>query len=139
MSNDPIKDLVDYRLSQARETLQEAEGLFHLSLWRGTINRSYYAMFYAVLALAVLRQQVTSKHSSVMAFFDREFVRTGVFPKDLSQVFHRSFESRQSSDYGETFTVNDEEAQQAVQDAHKFVTAIENYVTSIFPANNTNP
>ncbi len=136
MSNDPVKDLVDYRLSQAHETLQEAEGLFHLSLWRGTINRSYYAMFYAVLALAVMRQQVTSKHSAVMAFFDREFVKTGIFPKDLSLAFHRAFESRQSSDYGEIFTVSDEEAKQAIENAHIFVNAIENHVKSIFPPNN---
>jgi len=136
--SDPVKDLVDYRLSQARETLQEAEGLFHLSLWRGTINRSYYAMFYAVLALAVLRQQVTSKHSAVMAFFDREFVRSGIFPKELSQTFHRAFESRQNNDYGEVFMVSDEEAKQAVRDAQTFVIAVENYIKSIFPPSSSN-
>jgi uncharacterized protein (UPF0332 family) len=64
--SDPVKNLIDYRLSQARETLQEADSLFRLSLWRGTINRSYFAMFYAVLALAVLRQQVTSKHKEAV-------------------------------------------------------------------------
>jgi uncharacterized protein (UPF0332 family) len=75
MLDEHSKKLTDYRLQQAHETLQKAESLCVMSLWRGTINRPYYAMFYAVLALAVLRQQVTSKHSGVLAFFDREFVK----------------------------------------------------------------
>jgi uncharacterized protein len=60
VTDEHTKELAEYRLQQARETLQEAEGLYSMSLWRGTINRAYYAMFYAVLALTVLRQQVTS-------------------------------------------------------------------------------
>ena len=133
MRDDSLADLVKYRLRQASETLQEAESLYQMSFWRGTINRSYYAMFYAVLALAVLRQQVTSKHSGVMAFFDREFVRTGVFPKELSHSFHRAFESRQTNDYGEIFTVTEEEAKQTLEEADTFVSAVKNYLKSAFP------
>ena len=130
MRDDSLADLVKYRLRQASETLQEAESLYQMSFWRGTINRSYYAMFYAVLALAVLRQQVTSKHSGVIAFFDREFVRTGVFPKELSRSFHRAFESRQTNDYGEIFTVTEEEAKQTLEEAGTFVSAVKNYLKS---------
>ena len=132
MMGEHSKELADYRLQQARETLQEAESLFALSFWRGTINRAYYAMFYAVLALAVLRQQVTSKHSGVLAFFDREFVKTGVFPKELSRSFHRAFESRQTNDYGEIFTVSGEEAKLTLEEARNFVSSIENYIQNLF-------
>ncbi len=132
MTDEHRKELADYRLQQARETLQEAEGLFAMSLWRGTINRAYYAMFYAVLALAVLRQQVTSKHSGVLAFFDREFVKTGIFPKELSHSFHRAFESRQTNDYGEIFTLSGEEAKQTLEEARNFVSSIESYIHSKF-------
>ena len=41
MMNEHSKELADYRLQQAYETLQEAEGLCGMSLWRGTINRAY--------------------------------------------------------------------------------------------------
>ncbi len=128
MMDEHLRELADYRLQQALETLQEAEGLFAMSLFRGTINRAYYAMFYAVLALAVLRKQVTSKHSGVLTFFDREFVKTGIFPKELSHSFHRAFESRQTNDYGEIFTVSGDEAKQALEEASYFVSAIESYI-----------
>jgi uncharacterized protein (UPF0332 family) len=38
---------------------------------RASVNRSYYAMFYSVLALLASRQEETSKHSGVIALFNR--------------------------------------------------------------------
>ncbi len=54
--NEEIRQAIRLRVGQARETLEEAEALREHGLWRGVINRSYYAMFYAVLALGVFRQ-----------------------------------------------------------------------------------
>lgn len=68
-------EAVHARMKQARETLQEAEVLFEQDLWRGTINRSYYAMFYAVLALAASREVVISKHTHAISFLDKEFIQ----------------------------------------------------------------
>lgn len=114
MSNDPQRELISYRLQQADESIKEAKTLVQASLYRGAVNRAYYAMFYAVLALVVLKQQVISKHSGIIAFFNREYVRTGVFSKDLSRSLHFAFERRQNSDYGEVFAVDLEEANQAI-------------------------
>jgi len=63
------------------------------------VNRSYYAMFYAVLALLQKISKVPSKHSGVISLFDKEFVKKGVFAKDLSKDFHKAFELRQTVDY----------------------------------------
>jgi uncharacterized protein (UPF0332 family) len=75
------KSAIHARMNQARETLEEAETLFHQDYWRGTINRAYYAMFYAVLALAASEGVAISKHTHAISFLDKEFVRKGVFPK----------------------------------------------------------
>ena len=63
------------------------------------VNRAYYAMFYAVLALLALRKQETSRHAGAISLFDREFVRPGVFSTDLSQWLHRAFQRRLAADY----------------------------------------
>jgi len=131
MSDDPQDELILYRLQQADESLQEAKTLAQNSLWRGAINRAYYAMFYAALALVVQKQQVISKHSGVIAFFDKEFVRNSVFPKELSRYLHFAFERRQNSDYGEIFTVNSEEANQAIIEAGQFVDEIKAYLRKL--------
>lgn len=62
MKPSQILALTRYRFRQSRETLHEAEILMQGQLWRGALNRAYYAMFYSVLALAVTRQVNTSKH-----------------------------------------------------------------------------
>jgi uncharacterized protein (UPF0332 family) len=61
---------------------------------------------YAVMALAIIKNQVISKHSGIISFYDREFVKTGIFPKSTSKIFHLAFDLRQSVDYGELFTVS---------------------------------
>jgi uncharacterized protein (UPF0332 family) len=74
--------LVHYRLGEARETLEEARLLARESRWRGALNRVYYAMFYATLALLAVRQLAASRHSGVIALFHREFVRPGLFARE---------------------------------------------------------
>jgi uncharacterized protein (UPF0332 family) len=49
--NQYISALVSYRLEQAEESLDAASLLLNEGLTRPSLNRSYYAMFYAVLAL----------------------------------------------------------------------------------------
>ena len=131
MKQIPIDQLIEIRLTQAKESLVKSRTLLNSGLLRGAINRSYYAMFYAALALAVLSQEVTSKHSGVIAFFDREYVRTGIFTRELSKAFHLGFQRRQESDYGELFTASEDEANKAIIEARNFVECVEKYIQSL--------
>jgi uncharacterized protein (UPF0332 family) len=122
---------IEYRLSQGRESLKEAEVLHRESLFRGAVNRAYYAMFYATLALSVLKEREISKHSGLIAFFDQEYVKTEVFPKELSKALHLAFDQRQSNDYGEIGLIDQNEAQRAITEAKAFVEQIADYVDSM--------
>jgi uncharacterized protein (UPF0332 family) len=126
-----LEDLLCYRVEQAHETLREAEILLNESALRGAINRAYYAMFYALLALLATKQLGTSKHSGALALFDREFVKTGVFPRELSRSLHLAFDRRQTHDYGEMTQVNRQLAEETLTDAQTFVAAVEAYLRSV--------
>jgi uncharacterized protein (UPF0332 family) len=126
-----LEDLLCYRIEQAQETLREAEILLNESALRGAINRAYYAMFYALLALLATKQLGTSKHSGALALFDREFVKAGVFPRELSRSLHLAFDRRQTHDYGEMTRVNRQIAEEALADARTFVVAIESHLCSV--------
>lgn len=128
MKPEYLEDLLQYRMEQAYETLREAEILLRETALRGAVNRSYYAMFYALMAILADKQLGTSKHSSALALFDREFVRTGIFPPALSRSLRRAFDRRQVQDYGEIVTITSEIASEALIDARDFVTAIESYL-----------
>jgi uncharacterized protein (UPF0332 family) len=134
VNDSQVVALAKYRLEQARESIREAEILFREEAWRGTINRAYYSMFYAVLSLTVVHGYSTSKHAGVIAFFDREFVKTGVFPKERSKQLHLAFERRQTQDYGEFVIVDEDIAQETLENAIKFVDQLETHlISTIFP------
>ena len=124
-----LEQLLNYRMTQARETLREAEILLAASAVRGTFNRAYYAMFYALTALLATKGLSTSKHSGTLALFDREFVKPGVFPPKYSRVVRMAFERRQRYDYGETVTpLSPDNAANAVTEATEFLEAVASYL-----------
>ena len=70
----------------------------------------------------------------VLAFFDRQYIRSGVFPKDLSKQLHLAFERRQAQDYGEFTLIDEAIAQETLSNATRFVDVIDTYLTSaVFP------
>jgi uncharacterized protein (UPF0332 family) len=121
MTTENIRALIRSRLEQADEALGAAEILLERESLRTVVNRAYYAMFYAVLALLALRQQETSKLAGAISLFDREFVLPGVFPKELSSSLHHAFRQRLAVDYAIPRLVQVDEAQQLFDAAHTFV------------------
>lgn len=127
-----IQELCGYRLQQAEESLLEMDILKNSGHIRGAINRAYYAMFYAVQALAVKKKARRSKHSGVISFFDKEFVKTGIIDKQFSRWLHRLFDLRQDADYGNMFEPSEDQCEQAMAKAKEFVQTIRKYFDDPF-------
>ena len=127
------EELFNYRLNQADETLNEVKRMFKDQYSpRSIINRSYYIMFYSLLAL-YLHDNInikTSKHSGIISMFDREFVHKGIFDKEYSKILHIMFDMRQEYDYREFVESSYEDAEKAIKNADKFYTLIRNYITT---------
>jgi uncharacterized protein (UPF0332 family) len=119
--------LLQYRIKQAQETLRDAEAMVKGGMSpRSILDRCYYAMFYAVLAL-FLKKNVnpkTSKHSGIISTFDRMFILSGKVDKESSKALHKMFNARQEADYKELVDVSLEEAEEAFRTARKFVEEI---------------
>lgn len=119
--------LQNYRLHQATQTLEEARRMLSTGFSaRSTINRAYYAMFYAVLGLFISRdiEPKFSKHSGVIGTFDREFILSGKLEARHSRALHRLFEARQKADYKELVEMSHDDAAWAVACADEFVMAL---------------
>jgi uncharacterized protein (UPF0332 family) len=117
-------------MRQADDAIRASRTLIDQGLIRDSVNRSYYAMFYGVLALLALRGIGTSKHSGAISLFDREFVKTGLFPKDLSGWIHDAFEKRIEADYADIAQVNRDDAVSLLQEGVDFVAAVRAYLES---------
>jgi uncharacterized protein (UPF0332 family) len=123
--------LFSYRLEQADETLQDIKNLISSqSSSRSIVNRSYYAMFYAVLAL-LIRLNIShksSKHSGIIAIFDKEIVHTRMIGLSFSRMLHQAFEARQKLDYKEMVLLSHDETLQLAEKAHEFVNALKELI-----------
>ena len=131
MITENIKALMTYRLEQANESLEAATALLEKDLIRPSVNRAYYAMFYAVLALRTLEKKETSKHGGAIALFDRNFVKKGIFAKDFSRWLHDAFDLRQRSDYAALYRVSMDEAEKTLENARAFVMEVTRQIKKI--------
>lgn len=126
MTPEETDSLVRYRLEQARAALAEAATLHDAGhSGRSVVNRAYYAMFYAALALLHDRGLSPPRHSATIALLDREFVKTGLIGVEHSKALHAAFHLRQEEDYRPFVAVGADEVQRILRDARAFVDAAE--------------
>jgi len=118
------RDLIQYRLSRAKETLEEARVMLDSEHFYGTANRIYYACFYAVVALLLTKNLSSSKHSGIIGLFNKNFIKTGSIPKNMGKFYSRLFDSRLESDYGELMEIDPNELRQDLATAADFIDLI---------------
>ncbi|HBH87226.1 MAG TPA: DNA-binding protein [Syntrophaceae bacterium] len=118
-------------MDQAEQSLEEARYLMDggKSL-RSVANRIYYGMFYAVLALLIYEPYSSSKHTGVLYYFNKNFVKSGIFPESLGRHVNKAFELRQRGDYREYFELTKEQVEPLLGEAKEFITAIRAYLNA---------
>ena len=92
------------------------------------INRAYYGMFYALLALLIFEPYASSKHSGVLGYFNRRFVKTGIFPEELGRIINKAFDLRQRGDYREYEELSYDQVRPFVDQSRSFVQAVKDYL-----------
>ena len=85
------RDLINYRLERAKDTILEAEKMAEIEHWNTCTNRLYYACFYAVNALLIANGLFSAKHSGVMGLFNLHFIKTGIIQKSSGRLFKKLF------------------------------------------------
>lgn len=123
-----MTDLAKYRLETAAERLEVARKMIEDEHFRISITNSYYAMFNAVRALFAEIPIDFKKHSAVISYFRREYVKTGAFDVKFSDYIGKAFMARQYSDYGDFVVVSREQAEEQYLHAVEFVEAVRKYL-----------
>ena len=122
------QELIAYRRSKAKETLQDGKILLEAKRFSSAVNRIYYALFYAVTALLLTKGLSSAKHGGVMALFNEHFVKTGKIPVESGRFYSRMFEFRQKSDYGDFVTFEETKVKEWLAQAEQFMATIEDAV-----------
>lgn len=119
--------IFSYRMRQTEETLAEAVKMLESGFSaRSIVNRSYYAMFYAVLSLFIHSNTPlkTSKHSGIIGIFNKEFIHSGKLDARFAKMLYDLFDERMELDYRDFAQVSEEDARNAVLSAQEFISEI---------------
>ena len=123
-----VRVLSQYRFQCAMENKESAEVLLQAKQFKSSVNRSYYAIFHCLRAVTALDQFDSSKHSGVIAFFNRTYVKEGVFDKSISKLIDTSYRLREKSDYQDFFLVSREMAADQLAKADEIISTLEIYL-----------
>lgn len=121
-------DLIHYRIGKARETAEEAELALKHNKLRLAENRIYYAIFYIVHALSILKNFTTSKHTTLKGWFNKEFIFPGKIDKNFYKIYNRAFDKRQEGDYDDFVTFEKEEVLEDFERMKRFLNELEQFI-----------
>lgn len=128
MKDNDISVLIANNLEKAKNTIIQAETLYNIKQYIGVVNRGYYAMFYAALAILLTKGLGTSKHYGVISLIDREFVNKKEIDPIWSKSLRNAFNLRSWGDYDEKADITEEQAEKLLDDARNFVSWAEQWL-----------
>lgn len=131
MPEENKKALCKYRIERAYECLKSAEFLIIAEDYSAAANRAYYSMFHAMRAIMALDGEDRKKHSGVVAYFQENYIKKGVFDKQHSYAIKNAFLVRQESDYEDFYIVSKKDAAEQTENARKFVETVDVYIKRI--------
>lgn len=122
---------MQYRLDMAKERLESSKLLLDNGNYKDSIGRSYYAIFTAVRALLAVDGVDFSKHAGVISYFQKEYIKSGIFDVKYSKYLSQAFQIRNNTDYADFFIVSREDAKEQYERAIEFIDVITEHLSTI--------
>lgn len=122
------KDLCNYRLNSALETMETANLCVENKHYKDAINRCYYAAFYAAKAVLALEAVDFKRHKDVVAYFNKNYIATNKLPREVGKKLANLQRKRENSDYDDFFVASLEETEKQLKAAKYIIEQIQKYL-----------
>jgi uncharacterized protein (UPF0332 family) len=123
------KKTISLIMEKSLRSLLAANGHLDKKDFDFAASKAYYAVFHAIQAILLTKDLAFSKHSAVIAAFNQDFVKTGIFQKEMSRKIERLFKERQIGDYEYENEISEKDAIEDVNIAKEIVGEIKKYLT----------
>jgi len=123
-----LKDLAFRRVEVAKEDLKTAKMNLKEEHYRAANNRAYYSIYHSITAVLALENVSYKRHKDTIANFNRNYIKTEVFSRELGRRISKAEIVRHDSDYNEFYLVTKEETMQQVETAEILLQAVEEYL-----------
>ena len=118
---DKVKDALNVGKSQ----LISSKMLFDCGQYRDSVTMSYYAMYSSALALLLKKNISPKTHEGTLRQLAKEYVKTGLLSKESYGSLYNSRETRNDSSYDYSKTFSEDEAENLILQAEKFINEVE--------------
>lgn len=125
------KELSRYRLQEAGNSLIVAKNCLNDGFYKDSINRSYYSAFYAIKAVLALGTVDFKRHKDVIAYFNKEFVATEKFPRELGRRLGTLKQLREKSDYDDFYIASKDKASEQIETAEMILKEVARYLDDV--------
>ena len=95
--------------------------------YKGANNRAYYAIFHAINAVHALDGRAFKRHKDAIANFNKDYVKTEIFPREVGRKIGEAEEIRHASDYDDFYIASKEESERQIAVAGEFIELVEKY------------
>lgn len=120
-----------YRLERAKEEYETAELLYKENKLLASNNRAYYSIFYSIRAVLAIERIDFKKHKDVLAYFNQNYVKTEIFPRQIGRKIVLASKVREDSDYDEEYEPNSETTALQIQTAKELIELVEKYLNNL--------
>ena len=88
-------------------------------------------MFHATRALLAMDHFDSKKHSTIIGYFNQQYIATGKIPQEYHKMLAKAFTVRNNADYEDFFVVSQSAAQEQYENAVTFIARITDYLQEI--------
>ena len=130
MSHKVSKELAKHRVNQAREDFEAGNLLYDKQFYKSANNRAYYSIFHSIKAVLALEPIDFKRHKDVLAYFNKNYISTEIFPKSMGRRIQNASTIREDSDYDDEFVVNAQKTKEQLDTAEELIRLVEEYIRS---------
>jgi uncharacterized protein (UPF0332 family) len=113
--------VIEYWLRKADVSLESARSEYAAGRLDFSVNRIYYACFYAASAVLLGQGKKFVKHSGVRGAVHQDLVKPGLLDVKWGKIYDQIFENRQSGDYLELYEFENAQVSELLKQAEGFV------------------
>jgi uncharacterized protein (UPF0332 family) len=116
------------KLDKARWMLSEALNAYNAGVYTASTHSSCYVVLHCIRAVLCLDGFDSKTHKQLTGQFNRNYVKTGIFPRDTYKLINRVYTLRERGDYDEEFRPTVADAAQQYQDAEWFFSQVSQHL-----------
>ncbi len=129
LTNDQKIQIICVRIENSEQAMRDAETLLDDGSLRGAANRIYYSVFHAVSALALSRGASFKKHSSLLTYFHKEFIKEGVLDRVHGRTVQKAADDRTDADYSDFVNFTTDQITLRLKECRAFIVAAKEVLT----------